>query len=177
MGVFQIGASEGVEGGANVKEGVDGQGECGGAKIFGKLFNVLGVGEIVAEGVGVEGYSHGMNRSRNCSQRDRRKRIRCGGGRAPSGLGLSRRRPRSIIDNRRSERRRGRRGGCIVRHGGGCSEREVRSGRRRGEAFYTKRGWTWHVSDPARRPKSLLRPSIPSIGSGRNGRTEFRGGV
>ena len=138
MGVFQVGTSKGVEGGTNVEEGVDGESECGGAEVIRKFFNILGVRKVVAEGMGVEGYIHGVNRSRNCSQRDRRKRIRRGGGRAPSGLGLSRRRPRSIIDNRRSERRRGRRGGCIVRHGGGCSEREVKSGRWRGEAFYTK---------------------------------------
>ena len=138
VGILQVGASKGVKGGANVKEGVDGKGEGWGAEVVRKFFNILGVREVVAKGMGVEGNSHGVNRSRNCSQRDRRKRIRRRGGRAPSGLGSSRRRPRSIIDDRRSERPRGRRGGCIVRHGGGCSEREVKNGRRRGEAFYMK---------------------------------------
>ena len=136
--VFKISMSEGIKRGTDVEEGVNGQSERGGAEVVGKLFNVLRVWEVIAEGVGIEGNGHGVNRSRNCSQRDRRERIRCRGGRAPSSLGLSRRRPRSIIDNRRSERRRGRRGGCIVGHCGGCSEREVRSGRWRGEASYTR---------------------------------------
>ena len=104
MGVLQVGTSKGVEGGTNVKEGVNGESERGGAEVIGKFFNILGVRKVVAEGMDVEGYSHGVNRSRNCSQRDRRKRIRRGGGRAPSGLGLSRRRPRSVIDDRRSKR-------------------------------------------------------------------------
>ena len=138
MRVFKISASEGIKRGTDVEEGVDGQSERGRAEVVGKLFNVLRVGEVIAEGVGIEGDGHGMNRSRNCSQRDRRERIRRRGGRAPSGLGSSRRRPRSVIDNRRSERRRGRRGGCIVRHCGGCSEREVRSRRWRGEVSYTR---------------------------------------
>ena len=127
--------------------------------------------------MGVEGNSYGVYRSKYCSQRDRRETIRHGGGRAPSGLRLSRRRPRSIVDDRRRKRRRGRNGGCIVRHGGGFDKREVKSGRWRGEDFYTKRGRTWHVSDPAQGPRNLPQPSIPSIGSGRNGKTEFRGGV
>ena len=90
VGVFQVGTSEGVKGGTNVKERVNREGECGGAEVVGEFFNILGVREVVAESMGVEGYSHGMNRSRNCSQRDRRKRIRRRGGRPPSGLGLSR---------------------------------------------------------------------------------------
>ena len=107
--VLKVSTPEGIEGGTNVEEGVDGQGECRGAEVIRKLFNVLGIREVVAEGVGVKGYSYRVNRSKSCSQRDRRKRIRRRGGRAPSSLGLSRRRPRSIIDNRRSKRRRGRR--------------------------------------------------------------------
>ena len=138
MRVFEISTAEGVERGTDVEEGVDGQGECGGTEVIREFFNVLGVWEVVVEGVGIKGNGYGVNRSKNCSQRDRRKTIRRGRGGTPPSLGSSRRRPRSIIDDRRSERRRGRRGGCIVRHGGGCSEREVRSGRRRGEAFYTK---------------------------------------
>ena len=50
----------------------------------------MGIGEVVTEGVGVEGNGHGVNRSKYCSQRDRREIIRCGGGRAPSCLGSSR---------------------------------------------------------------------------------------
>ena len=138
MGVFQVGTSKGVEGGTNVKERINGEGECGGVKVVGEFLNVLRVGEVITEGVGVKGNSHGVNRSRNCSQRDRRKRIRRRGGRAPSSLGSSRRRPRSIIDNGRSERRRRRRGGCIVGHGGGCSEGAVKSRRWRGEASYMR---------------------------------------
>ena len=129
--------SEGIKGRTNVKKRVDGESERGGVEVVREFFNVLGVREVVAEGVGIEGNGHGVNRSRNCSQRDRRETIGSGGGGAPPSLGSSRRRPRSIIDDRRSKRQRGRRGGCIVRHGGGCSEREVRSGRWRGEAFYT----------------------------------------
>ena len=98
----------------------------------------MGVREVVTESVGVEGNSYGVNRSRYCSQRDRRKIVRCRGGGTPPSLGLSRRRPRSIIDDRRSKRRRGRRGGCIVRHDGCCGERRVRSGRWRDGAFYIR---------------------------------------
>ena len=126
-----------MEGGANVKEGVDGKGERGGAEVVREFLNILGVEEVVAEGVGVEGNGHGVNRSRNCSQRDRRKTVRCGGGGTSPSLGSSRRRPRSIVDNRRRKRRRGRNRGCIVRHGDGFTEGEVRSRRRRDEAFYT----------------------------------------
>ena len=87
-----------------------------------EFLNVLRVGEVVAEGVGIEGNGHGVDRSKSCSQRDRRETIRRGRGGTPPSLGSSRQRPRSIIDNRRSERRRGRRGGCIVRHGGSCNK-------------------------------------------------------
>ena len=47
----------------------------------------MGVREVVAEGVGVEGNGYGVNRSRNCSQRDRRKTVRCGGGGTPPASG------------------------------------------------------------------------------------------
>ena len=50
----------------------------------------MGVGEVITEGVGVKGNGYGMNRSRYCSQRDRRETIRHGGGRAPPCLGSSR---------------------------------------------------------------------------------------
>ena len=99
----------------------------------------MGVGEVITEGVGVEGNGYGVNRSKYCSQRDRRETIRRRGGRAPSCLRSSRRRPRSIITDRRRKRRRRRNGGCIIRHGGGgSSEREIEGGRWRDEAFYTK---------------------------------------
>ena len=106
--------------------------------VVGEFCNVMGVGEVVTEGVGIEGNGYGVNRSKYCSQRDRRETIRCWGGRAPSCFRSSRRRPSSIINNRRRKRRRGRNGGCIVRHGGGSSEREIEGGRQRDEAFYTK---------------------------------------
>ena len=138
MRVLKISASEGIKRGTNVEKRVDRKSERGGAEVVRKFFNVLGVWEVVAEGVGVKGNGYRVNRSKNCSQRDRRKSIRRGRGGTPPSLGSSRRRPRSIIDDRRSERRRGRRGGCIVRHGGGCSGRKVRSERRRGEVSYTK---------------------------------------
>ena len=58
---------------------------------------------------------------------------------------------------------------------GGSVTRRMRKGKWRGEAFCTMREWTWHVLGPALGPKSLLRPNIPSIRSGRNGRMEFHG--
>ena len=129
---------EDIKGGANVEEGINGQGESQGTEVVGKFFNITGVGEVIAEGVGVEGNRYGVNRSKYCSQRDRRKTIRRGEGRAPSGFRLSRRRPRSIINDRRRKRRRRRNSGCIIGHCGGFNEREIKSGRRRGEAFYMK---------------------------------------
>ena len=137
MRVFKVSTPKGVKGGADVEKRVDGQGECGRVEVVGELFNISGVGEVIAESVGVEGNGHGVNRSRYCSQRDRRKTVRRRGGGTPPSLGSSRQRPRSIIDDRRRKRRRGRNGGCIVRHGDGFSGREVGSGRRRDEASYT----------------------------------------
>ena len=58
-----------------------------------------------------------------------------------------------------------------------CFTRGVKGGRWRDGVFYTQREWTWHVSSPVQGPMSLLRPNIPSIGSGRNGRMGFCGGV
>ena len=54
MGVLQVGTSKGVEGGTNVKEGVNGESERGGAEVIGKSFNILGVRKVVAEGMDVE---------------------------------------------------------------------------------------------------------------------------
>ena len=90
MGILKICSSKSIEGGADVEERVNGEGECGRAEVVGELFNVLGVGEVVAESVGVEGNSHRVNRSKNCSQRDRRKTIRCGRGGTPPSFGSSR---------------------------------------------------------------------------------------
>ena len=114
------------------------------------------------ESVGVEGNGYRVNRSRYCSQRDRRKTVRSGGGGTPPSLGSSRRRPRSIINDRRRERRRGRNGGCIVRHGG-FDVREVRSGRWRGEAFIRSEGGLGMFQIPLRDPRVFFgRVSLPS---------------
>ena len=104
MGILKICTPESVKGGTNVEKGVDGEGECGGAEIIGEFLDILGVGEVITEGVGVKGNGHGVNSSRYCSQRDRRETIRRGRGRTPSCLGSSRRRPRSIINDRRRKR-------------------------------------------------------------------------
>ena len=177
VGVFKIGASEGVQGGTNVQERIDGEGESGGAKVFGEFLNITGIGEVIPEHVGVKGNGHGVDRSRHCSQRDRRKTIRRGGGRAPACFRVSRRRARSIIDNRRRKGRSGGKGGGMVRHDDGVFiKRETGGGTRRGVGFYRRSGRTWHVSSPVRGPRSLPRPNILSIRSGRNGRTGFRGG-
>ena len=114
MGVLEICVPESVKRGTDVEKGVDGEGECGGTEIVGELFDVTGVGEVITEGVGVKGNGHGVNRSRYCSQRDRRETIRRGRGRTPSCLRSSRRRPRSIIDDRRRKRQSGRNSGCII---------------------------------------------------------------
>ena len=45
--------SKSVKGETNVKEGVDGQGECGGTEVVREFLNVLGVWEVVVESVGV----------------------------------------------------------------------------------------------------------------------------
>ena len=58
----------------------------------------------------------------------------------------------------------------------GLVTRRMRKGRQRDGAFYTMQEQTWHVLDPAQGPKSLLRPNIPSIVSGKNGMTGFRSG-
>ncbi len=47
----------------------------------------------------------------------------------------------------------------------------------RGDVSYSRRGRTWNVSGSVPEPRNLLRLCILSIGSGRNGRTGFRGGV
>ena len=59
-------------------------------EIVREFFNVMGVRKVVTEGVGIEGNGYRVNRSKYCSQRDRRETIRCRGGRAPSCLGSSR---------------------------------------------------------------------------------------
>ena len=104
MGVLKICTPERVKGGINVKKGVDGEGECGGAEVIRELFDVAGIGEVVTEGMGIKGNGHRVNRSRYCSQRDRRETIRHGRGRTPSCLRSSRRRVRSIINDRRRKR-------------------------------------------------------------------------
>ena len=144
-----------------------------------EFFDVTGVREIVTEGMGIKGNGYGMNRSRYCSQRDRRKTIRRRGGRAPSCLGSSRQRMRSVVNNGRRKRRSGGKGGGgIVRHDGdGFSEGGTKGGRQRGEVFYKRRERTWHFSSPIQGPKSPLWPNILSIGSGRNGKREFHDGV
>ena len=68
------------------KESMD-RANAGGVEIIGELFNILGIREVVAEGVGIEGNGYGVNRSRYCSQRDRRKTVRRGGGGTPPSLG------------------------------------------------------------------------------------------
>ena len=90
VGILKICSSKSVEGGANVEERINGEGECGRAEVVGELVNVLGVREVVAESVGIEGNSHGVNRSKNCSQRDRRKTIRCRRGGTPPSFRSSR---------------------------------------------------------------------------------------
>ena len=90
MRILKICSLKSVEGGADVEERINGEGEGRGAEVVGELFNVLGVGEVVVESVGIEGNSHGVNGSKNCSQRDRRKTIRCGRGGTPPSLGSSR---------------------------------------------------------------------------------------
>ena len=110
-------------------------------EIVGEFFNVLGVWEVVVESMGVEGNGYGVNRSRYCSQRDRRKTVRHRGGGAPSCLGSSRRRTRSVVDNGRRKRQSSGKGGGIVRHGGdgfGERERETKGGRQRGGVFYKR---------------------------------------
>ena len=131
VGVFKIGASEGVQGGTNVQERVDGEGESRGAEVFGEFLNITSIGEVILERVGVKGNGYGVDRSRHCSQRDRRKTIRRGGGRAPACVRSSRRRARSIIDNRRRKGRSGGKGGGMGRHDDGVLSRG-RLGRERG---------------------------------------------
>ena len=56
-------------------------------------------------------------------------------------------------------------------------KRKMGKGRWRSEAFCTRRGQTWHVSDPAQGPRNLLWQNTPSIRSGRSGKPEFHSGV
>ena len=125
-------------------------------EVVGELFNILGVGEVVAEGMGIEGNGYGVNRSRYCRQRDRRKTVRCGGRETPSGLGSSRRRPRSIIDDRRRERRRGRNGGCIVRHGGGGFDERLGAEDGGVKLFIRSEGGLGMFQIPLRDPRILF---------------------
>ena len=53
VGVLKICVPESVKRGTNVEERVDGKGECGGAEIVREFFNVIGVWEVVTEGMGV----------------------------------------------------------------------------------------------------------------------------
>ena len=72
-------------------------------EVFGKFLDIVGVGKVISEGMGVERNGHGVNRSRYCSKRDRRETIRPGGGRPPACFRSSRQRARSIVNNRRRE--------------------------------------------------------------------------
>ena len=47
---------------------------------------------------------------------------------------------------------------------------------RKGVGLYRRSGQTWHDSSSILGSKSLLWPNIPSIGSGRSGKTEIHGG-
>ena len=49
VGVLDIGASKGIQGGADVKERVDGKGEGRGTKVVRKFLYVVGVGKVVTE--------------------------------------------------------------------------------------------------------------------------------
>ena len=61
MGVFKIGTSEGVQGGTNVQKRIDGEGEGGGAEVFGEFLNITGIGEVILEHMSVKGNGHGVD--------------------------------------------------------------------------------------------------------------------
>jgi hypothetical protein len=60
-GVLEECLSEGIKGRADVKKGVNREGEGFVSKIFGDLLHVGSGGEIVAEAVGIEGNIDGLN--------------------------------------------------------------------------------------------------------------------
>ena len=62
-------------------------------------------------------------------------------------------------------------------HGDGCfSGREILRGMQRDVGSYRWSRQTWHVSGSVLGPKSLLRLSTLSLGSGRNRMMEVHGG-